>query len=70
MPRVLPVADICWRLSIVDGVTPDTRAQSPVDEIASHLLKLKDPTLLRKYGLWLVKRDPEQGLRVSDLGRI
>lgn len=51
--------------SIVDGTTPDPRAQDPVAEVFSLLSKQKDPSILRKYGLWLVKRDRDMGLQVT-----
>ncbi len=51
--------------SIADGITPDPRCARPQVEVFEALQQSKDPPLIRKYGLWLVKRDMNAGLMVS-----
>lgn len=54
--------------SIADGSRPDDDCvRDPVDEVLSILAASEDAALVRKYGLWVVKRDWERGLEVSRL---
>lgn len=53
---------------IADGTKPDDDCiRDPVDEVLSILAASEDVPLVRKYGLWVVKRDWERGLEVSSV---
>ncbi|KAL7416423.1 hypothetical protein BDY24DRAFT_233923 [Mrakia frigida] len=51
--------------AIADGSRPDDDCvRDPVDEVLSILAASEDAALVRKYGLWVVKRDWERGLEL------
>ncbi|KAN0063145.1 hypothetical protein ACQY0O_004309 [Thecaphora frezii] len=63
------VLDI-W-IKIIDGKLidrgpgrDDEQKHPVVNDVANLLSSLQDPTLTSKYGTWLVRRDPEVGVRI------
>jgi vacuolar protein sorting-associated protein 3 len=55
---------------VVEGVYTDEDIKDPISTIISLLNEKRDRALMQKWGIWLVKIDPERGLKVSLHGRI
>jgi vacuolar protein sorting-associated protein 3 len=55
---------------VAEGIYTDEDIQDPISNIISLLNEKKDRALMQKWGIWLVKIDPERGLKVSLHGRI
>jgi hypothetical protein len=57
---------ILFVCSVVEGTRHDDDcARDPMDEVLSILAGTEDVPLVRRYGLWVVRRDWERGLQVS-----
>lgn len=50
---------------MVDRGSRSPQIPDPIQRVESVLQQIQDVSLIRKYGLWLAKHDPEKALRVS-----
>ena len=50
---------------MIDGEWLDEDIKNPLFDMISLLTEKKDRALTQQWGLWLTKRDPEQGLKAS-----
>lgn len=63
---------LCWILTlprVADGQWSEEDIYDPLGQMITLLSELKDRELVHKWGLWLVKRVPEAGLKVDVLCR-
>ena len=51
---------------IADGEWRDPTVEEPVARIAAMLQDFTDRALVERHALWLLKRDPDAGLRVRE----
>lgn len=51
-------------IKVAEGVLVDPSIANPVGEVAALLRGSQDRKFVRRHALWLLKRDPESGLRV------
>lgn len=49
---------------VADGEWRDPTVKEPITRIMTMLQDLKDRTLVEKYALWLLQKDPDAGLKV------
>jgi hypothetical protein len=49
---------------LIDGEWMDTEIKDPVSDMVALLTEKKDRVLICQWGVWLMKRDPERGLKV------
>lgn len=63
----LPSASTDKNLSIrlVDGEWTDDDIKDPLSQMFDLLVEKRDKTLTQRWGLWITKRDPEKGLKVT-----
>jgi hypothetical protein len=55
---------------VADGDWRDPTIEEPVARVTAMLQDLKDRGLIEKHAMWLLKRDPEAGLNVSETSLI
>jgi len=51
----------------VEGTIKDDDVLDPLERLVTLVVEKKDRALTQKWGLWLVRRDLERGLKVSFL---
>lgn len=51
---------------VADGEWRDPTVKEPITRITTMLQDLKDRTLVEKYALWLLQKDPDAGLKVRE----
>ena len=52
---------------MADGEWRDPTVAEPIARITTILQDLKDRTLVERYALWLLQKDPDAGLRVGEV---
>lgn len=58
---------LTWLLDrVADGEWRDPTVKEPITRITTMLQDLKDRTLVEKYALWLLQKDPDAGLKVRE----
>jgi len=51
-------------LRLIDGEWTDETINDPLSEMVNLLVEKRDRTLSQQWGIWLVKRNQERGLKV------
>lgn len=51
----------------MDGEWKDPALANPLPRIKDLLLETKDRVLVQRYGIWLIKHDPEASLKVRSV---